>query len=227
MPEGTLDVAVVGAGHNGLVAAATSPAPGCGRGVRAARHRRRRLRDRGAVAGRARLPRRVHAVAAARARSSPSSSWPRTGSRCDVHEPYLFAPLPDGRKVVTWSIRERTRAQLERDWSRADADGYARVVASAGRRAAGARPPADARAARPRALARGRRAGDPRRADRRRAGRDPLGGGAGAVRAAGPDRHARRPRRPGHRVRRLLPRPRRGGRARRAPGATRAAAWAR
>src|SRR5207247_1268500 len=41
------------------------------------------------------------------------------------HEPYLFAPLPDGRKVVTWSSRKRTRAQLGRDWSRADADGYA------------------------------------------------------------------------------------------------------
>src|SRR3954470_20541206 len=47
------------------------------------------------------------------------------GLRIDVHEPYLFAPFPDGRKVVTWSDRARTHAQLERDWSRADADGYA------------------------------------------------------------------------------------------------------
>ena len=46
------------------------------------------------------------------------------GLSVDVHEPYLFAPFPDGRKVVTWSRRERTRAQLERDWSRADAEAY-------------------------------------------------------------------------------------------------------
>ena len=49
----------------------------------------------------------------------------RHGLRVEVHEPYLFAPQPDGRKVVTWSDRRRTHAQLERDWSRADADGYA------------------------------------------------------------------------------------------------------
>src|SRR3954449_4305083 len=47
------------------------------------------------------------------------------GLRVDVHEPYLFAPLPDGRKVVTWSSRARTHAQLAADWSPADADGYA------------------------------------------------------------------------------------------------------
>src|SRR5438445_12271432 len=47
------------------------------------------------------------------------------GLRVEVHEPYLFAPQPDGRKVVTWSSRERTHAQLARDWSRADADAYA------------------------------------------------------------------------------------------------------
>jgi len=46
------------------------------------------------------------------------------GLQVEVHEPYLFAPFPDGRRVVTWSSRERTAAQLEREWSRADADGY-------------------------------------------------------------------------------------------------------
>src|SRR4051812_13270581 len=40
------------------------------------------------------------------------------------HDPYLFAPLPDGRKVVTWSERRRTRLQLAEDWSAADAEGY-------------------------------------------------------------------------------------------------------
>jgi len=43
------------------------------------------------------------------------------GLRVEVHEPYLFAPQLDGRKVVTWSSRERTHAQLARDWTRADA----------------------------------------------------------------------------------------------------------
>ena len=41
-----------------------------------------------------------------------------------VHEPYLFAPFPDGRKVVTWSSREDTCAAIERDWSAADAAAY-------------------------------------------------------------------------------------------------------
>jgi phytoene dehydrogenase-like protein len=49
---------------------------------------------------------------------------PAHGLHVEVHEPYLFAPFPDGRRVVTWSSRERTAAQLEREWSRADADGY-------------------------------------------------------------------------------------------------------
>jgi phytoene dehydrogenase-like protein len=60
----------------------------------------------------------------------------RHGLRVSVHEPYLFAPFPDGRKVVTWSSRERTCAQLERDWSRADAHGYA-AFAERWERAAG------------------------------------------------------------------------------------------
>jgi phytoene dehydrogenase-like protein len=41
-----------------------------------------------------------------------------------VHEPYLFAPFADGRSVVAWSDPQRTGDQLERDWSRADADAY-------------------------------------------------------------------------------------------------------
>jgi phytoene dehydrogenase-like protein len=48
----------------------------------------------------------------------------RHGLRVDVHDPYLFAPMPDGRRVVTWSDPRRTHAQLEADWSRADADAY-------------------------------------------------------------------------------------------------------
>ena len=47
------------------------------------------------------------------------------GLHVDVHEPYLFAPFPDGRRVVTWSQRERTHAQLAEEWGRQDADAYA------------------------------------------------------------------------------------------------------
>lgn len=62
------------------------------------------------------------------------------GLAVDVHEPYLFAPSPDGRKVVTWSDRARTAAQLEADWSRADAEGYAAWSERWERAAARARP---------------------------------------------------------------------------------------
>ena len=113
------------------------------------------------------------------------------GLRVDVHDPYLFAPLPDGRRVVTWSDSDRTHAQLERDWSRADADAYLEWAERRERAAARARPlmlePPD----RERWLdAVGPELLDGR--DRRRAGRDPVRGGAGALRRAGPDRHPRR-----------------------------------
>ena len=64
----------------------------------------------------------------------------RHGLRVDVHEPYLFAPQPDGRKVVSWSDRRRTYAQLERDWSPADAAGYADWAARWEEAAVRARP---------------------------------------------------------------------------------------
>jgi phytoene dehydrogenase-like protein len=64
----------------------------------------------------------------------------RHGLQVEVHEPYLFAPFPDGRRVVTWSDPARTHAQIERDWSRADADGYRRFAERWERAARGARP---------------------------------------------------------------------------------------
>ena len=62
------------------------------------------------------------------------------GLQVDIHEPYLFAPLPDGRRVVTWSDPARTRDQLAREWSPADADGYATWSARWEAAAARARP---------------------------------------------------------------------------------------
>src|SRR3954453_1907515 len=46
------------------------------------------------------------------------------GLSVSVHEPSLFAPFPDGRRVVTWSDTARTAAQLADEWSREDADAY-------------------------------------------------------------------------------------------------------
>ena len=54
------------------------------------------------------------------------------GLRVEVHEPYLFAPLPDGRKVVTWSDRARTHAQLARRLVARRRRRLRRVGASAG-----------------------------------------------------------------------------------------------
>ncbi len=62
------------------------------------------------------------------------------GLTVDVHEPYLFAPFPDGRKVVTWSERARTARQLAEDWSPADAEGYAAWATRWEEAAARARP---------------------------------------------------------------------------------------
>ena len=62
------------------------------------------------------------------------------GLSVSVHEPYLFAPFPDGRRVVTWSSREETARQLEREWTRADAEGYLAWSARWEEAAARARP---------------------------------------------------------------------------------------
>ena len=133
------------------------------------------------------------------------------GLAVSVHEPYLFAPFPDGRKVVTWSSRERTHAQLERDWSRADADGYAVFAERWERAAARARPLMSEPPDRERwleAVGPGILDG-PVAAELRR---HPLRAGARALRRAGADRHAGRARGPRHGLRRLLPRPGPGGR---------------
>ena len=65
---------------------------------------------------------------------------PRHGLEVAVHDPYLFAPFPDGRRVVTWSEPARTHAQLAEDWSRADADAYLSWARAREAAAARARP---------------------------------------------------------------------------------------
>jgi phytoene dehydrogenase-like protein len=116
-----LDVAIIGAGHNGLVAAAYLARAG----LSVTCFERRDL-----VGGACVTEELWPGVRASPGAYTLSLLRPEIvaelGLALDVavHEPYLFAPLPDGRKVVTWSDRARTAAQLERDWSRADAAGY-------------------------------------------------------------------------------------------------------
>jgi phytoene dehydrogenase-like protein len=119
------DAVIVGAGHNGLVAAAYLARAGLDVEV---------LERREIVGGACvteelwpgvRASPGAYTLSLLRRRIIDDLDLRAHGLEVDVHEPYLFAPLPDGRKVVTWSSRERTHAQLAADWSPADADGYA------------------------------------------------------------------------------------------------------
>jgi phytoene dehydrogenase-like protein len=131
-----VDAVIVGAGHNGLTAAAYLARAGLSVEVL----------ERRDIAGGAcvteelwpgvRASPGAYTLSLLRPEIIRDLELERHGLRVSVHEPYLFAPFPDGRKVVTWSSRERTCAQLERDWSRADAHGYA-AFAERWERAAG------------------------------------------------------------------------------------------
>jgi phytoene dehydrogenase-like protein len=135
-----LDAVVIGAGHNGLVAAAYLARAGLDVEVC----------ERRDVAGGAcvteelwpgvRASPGAYTLSLLRAEIIRELDLAAHGLRVAVHEPALFAPFPDGRKVVTWSSRERTRADLARDWSVADAEGYAEMSRRWERAAARARP---------------------------------------------------------------------------------------
>jgi phytoene dehydrogenase-like protein len=119
-----LDAAVIGAGHNGLVAAAYLARAGLEVEV----FERRDIVGGACVTEElwpgVRASPGAYTLSLLRGEIIRELDLTAHGLHVDVHEPYLFAPFPDGRKVVTWSSRERTAAQLERDWSRADANGY-------------------------------------------------------------------------------------------------------
>jgi phytoene dehydrogenase-like protein len=125
-----LDVAIVGAGHNGLVAAAYLARAGLSVEV----VERRELVGGACVTEElwpgVRASPAAYTLSLLRAEIVRDLELGRHGLRVETHEPYLFAPFPDGRRVVTWSDREGTRAQLERDWSPRDGEAYERWAAS-------------------------------------------------------------------------------------------------
>jgi phytoene dehydrogenase-like protein len=120
-----LDAIVIGAGHNGLVAAAYLARAGLSVEV----HERRDIVGGACITEElwpgVRASPGAYTLSLLRPEIMQDLQLGLHGLSVSVHEPYLFAPFPDGRHVVTWSDRRRTWEQLERDWSRADADGYA------------------------------------------------------------------------------------------------------
>ncbi|MFL5893792.1 MAG: phytoene desaturase family protein [Thermoleophilaceae bacterium] len=134
------DAVVVGAGHNGLVAAAYLARAGLSVAV----YERRDLVGGACVTEElwpgVRASPGAYTLSLLRPEIIGDLDLGRHGLVVEPHEPYLFAPLPDGRKVVTWSDPVRTRAQLAADWSEADADAYADWSARWERAAERARP---------------------------------------------------------------------------------------
>ena len=141
-----LDVAIVGAGHNGLVAAAYLAR--AGQSVEC--FERRDIVGGACVTEElwpgVRASPGAYTLSMLRREIVRDLDLPAHGLEVEVHEPYLFAPFPDGRKVVTWSDPVRTREDIARDWSQADADAYAafaqrREAAAARARALMLEPP--------------------------------------------------------------------------------------
>src|SRR3954471_2771554 len=116
-----IDVAVVGAGHNGLVCAAYLARAGLSVEV---------FERRDVVGGACVTEELWPGV-----RGSPGAYTLSLLRREIVRDlglelapslpgPYLFAPLPVRRRVVTWADGSRTAAQLAEEWSPADAEAY-------------------------------------------------------------------------------------------------------
>jgi phytoene dehydrogenase-like protein len=119
-----LDVAIVGAGHNGLVCAAYLARAG----LSVECFERREIAGGACVTEElwpgVRASPGAYTLSLLRPEIARELELARHGLQVEVHEPYLFAPMRDGRRVVTWSDRARTHAQIAADWTVADADAY-------------------------------------------------------------------------------------------------------
>ncbi len=135
-----LDAAIVGAGHNGLVAAAYLARAG----LSVECFERREIVGGACVTEElwpgVRASPGAYTLSLLRREIIDELELAAHGLEVEVHEPYLFAPFPDGRKVVTWSDPVRTREQIARDWSAADAEAYAAFAERREAAAARARP---------------------------------------------------------------------------------------
>jgi phytoene dehydrogenase-like protein len=135
-----VDVAIIGAGHNGLVAAAYLARAG----LTVEAFERRELVGGACVTEElwpgVRASPGAYTLSLLRTEIVRDLELPRHGLRVEVHDPYLFAPLPGGRRVITWSDPGRTHAQLAEDWSRGDADAYLSFARRRDAAAARARP---------------------------------------------------------------------------------------
>ena len=135
-----LDACIVGAGHNGLVAAAYLARAGLEVEVL----ERRDLPGGACVTEElwpgVRASPGAYTLSLLRPRIVRELDLAGHGLEVAVHEPSLFAPLSDGRRVVTWSSSARTAEQLAREWSRADAEGYLAWSSRWARAAQRARP---------------------------------------------------------------------------------------
>jgi phytoene dehydrogenase-like protein len=121
--EATYDAVIVGAGHNGLVAAAYLAKAG----LRTVVLERRDVPG-GAVATVEiapgyRGPALAHTVGRLRASVVSDLRLVDRGLELIVPEVRVFAPQPDGRSLTLWSDRARTAQELQR-WSVHDAEAY-------------------------------------------------------------------------------------------------------
>jgi phytoene dehydrogenase-like protein len=135
-----VDVAIIGAGHNGLVAAAYLARAG----LTVEAFERREIVGGACVTEElwpgVRASPAAYTLSLLRAEIVRELELAQHGLRVEVHDPYLFAPFPDGRRVVTWSEPQRTHAQIAEDWSQADADAYLSWARARDAAAARARP---------------------------------------------------------------------------------------
>ncbi len=107
-----LDAVVIGAGHNGLVAAAYLARAGLSVEV----HERREIVGGACVTEElwpdVRASSGAYTLSLLRTEISRELELQRHGLEVRVHEPYLFAPFPDGRHVVAWSKRRAVGPEI-------------------------------------------------------------------------------------------------------------------